>query len=134
MTNYMKYYFQYNAASNWNDIPEYICCCKTVASFKNSYILHLLNMYSPYFCVAFICYVWNIVCSDVYSFILFFDLCFWYVNLKCACLSVCRNKEPGVCVCVCMGVCVRACVLCFYYMFQMATMKIRYVCVLFYQM
>ena len=53
----MKYSFQYYAASKWNAIPEYIHCCKTVVSFKNSYKLHLLNMYSPYFCIAFICYV-----------------------------------------------------------------------------
>ena len=44
-TNYMKYSFQYYAASIWNAIHKYIRCCRTSASFKNSYKLHLLNMY-----------------------------------------------------------------------------------------
>ena len=39
----MKYYFQYYAAGIWNDIPEYIHCCKTIASFRNSYKLHLIT-------------------------------------------------------------------------------------------
>ena len=44
------------------------------------------------------------------------------------------RHESCVCVCVRDCACVRACVSCFYYLFQMATMKIRNVCVLFDQM
>ena len=59
---------------------------------------------------------------------LYYSSIWAFDTLKCTCLSVRCYIEPEACVRV------RACIWCFYYLFQKATMKISYVFVLFDQM
>ena len=86
-------------------------------------------------CLSVWCYIEPeaCVCVCVYARVCV-CVCVRVCMRACACLYAC------VCVRVCMSVCAYACmrvcasVSCVYYLFQKATMKIRYVCVLFHQM